>query len=179
MRTAQMLRRRWPWFGSVAAALVLAAYGVHRFAAHATPLSALDARHEPVTGVVESLPFEQGRLIVSEIPQGNGFNGWYLTRNFWGWHEVSFGAVSGGLGRTNYPIDWAAVNAKRKTLLWGVVERPMNAVVFTEDGRLFSASVGTAGLWHMTVPGAVHVVYDNQWLMRLRNGKLEPMYPHR
>ena len=79
-----MWRRRWPWLGSVAVVCVLLiGSSLHYFVAHATPHSALVSQHEPFTGVIESVPFVGGRLIVSEILQG-GYNGWYLTKTIWG-----------------------------------------------------------------------------------------------
>ena len=167
-------RRILGWAG---AAAVLAVGGVvaHRFSTHATPARALAAAHEPIAGVMESLSFQHGRLIVTEVPigQGGGFNGWYLTRTIWGWHVDGYGNVETNLGT---PIDWSSVTAHGKTLLWGVIERPMKSVILSQHGRSFSATVEKAGLWHMTVPFGVGVIYDRQWSMQLPNGKTVPMY---
>ncbi|NMP24635.1 hypothetical protein [Sulfobacillus harzensis] len=166
--------------GWASAAAVLGVGGVvaHRFYTHATPERALAAEHTPSTGVVQSVPFAQGRLVISETPHGHGFYGWYLTRNFWGWHVGTTSSVSLGLNPSESPVDWAAISADGKTLLWGVSERPMKSVVYHQGRRSFSASIGTAGLWHVQVPGSVGVVYTRQWSMNLKNGKTVPMYPH-
>ena len=77
------------------------------------------------------------------------------------------------------PLYWTAIIADGKTLLWGQVgltDPPMKAVVFSKGGRLFSSRIRAAGLWHITVPGTLHLVYNSQWFV-LRNGKLTPMYP--
>lgn len=179
MKKAGWVRRTWALAGGAAVVLILAGYVGHRFVTHTTPTRALAVAHEPVTGVVESVPFNRGLLMVSEIPHegpgASGFNGWYLTRNFWGWHVDGYGQVETNVGGT--PIDWSPVTAHRKTLLWGVTERPMKTVILSQHGRSFSAAVGTAGLWHMTVPFDVGVIYNNQWAMRLSTGKTVPMYP--
>ena len=141
-------------------------------------MRALAAAHDPIPGVVESAPFAQGRLIVSEVPvgQGGGFDGWYLTRTLWGWHVDGYGNVETNLGGT--PIVWSSVTAHGKTLLWGVTERPMKSVILVQRERSFSATVGKADLWHMTVPFGMGVIYDRQWSMQLPNGKTVLMYPH-
>ncbi len=169
-------RRRMLGWASAAAVLVVGGVAMHRFSAHATPMRALAAAHDPISGIVESVAFAQGRLIVSEVPvgQGGGFNGWYLTRTLWGWHVNGYGNVETHLGGA--PIDWSAVAVQGKTLLWGVTERPMKSVILVQHGRSFSATVGKAALWHMTVPFGIGVIYDRQWSMQLPNGKTVPMY---
>lgn len=76
-----------------------------------------------------------------------------------------------------FPISYAAIYANGRTMLWGVTERPIKTVILSWAHRSFSAAVGATGLWHMTVPGSVHVVYNRQWSMMLPNGKIALMYP--
>lgn len=158
--------------------LFVAGIAVNRLFTHATPERALTAEHAPFTGVVQVVPFAQGRLVVSETPHGRGFNGWYLTRNFWGWHVGTVSSVYVGLAPSAHPVEWSAISVDGKTMLWGVIERPMKAVIYRQGRRSFSALVGTAGLWHVEVPGDVGVIYNRQWSMELRNGKTVPMYSH-
>lgn len=47
----------------------------------------------------------------------------------------------------------------------------MKSVILGQHGRSFSATVGKAGLWHMTVPFGMGVIYDRQWSMQLPNGE--------
>ncbi|WP_139061580.1 hypothetical protein [Sulfobacillus thermosulfidooxidans] len=163
------------WFSALLG-LVMAGIVAHRIITHATPERALLADHAPFTGIVQSLPFAQGRLIISEQPHGNGFYGWYLTHNFWGWHDVTTSVVSTGLTPSEAPINWTIIPAKGQAMLWGVIERPMKTVIFRQDQQTFSCSVGPAGLWHLQLPHDVSVIGNNQWFMRLRNGKIVPMY---
>ena len=62
--------RRMLGWASAAGVLVVGGVVAHRFSDHATPMRALAAAHDPIPGVVESVPFAQGRLIVSEVPVG-------------------------------------------------------------------------------------------------------------
>ena len=174
-----ILRWRGLWGWSVIAAIILGASIVvaHRFYAHATPERTLAAQQLPLTGIVRSIPFAQGELVISKIRQDDDFNGWYLTQNVWGWHVGTLSMVYSHLAPSEFPISYAAIYANGITMLWGVTERPMKTVILSWDHRSFSAAVGAKGLWYMTVPGSVHVVYNRQWSMMLLNGKIAPMYP--
>lgn len=169
-------RRVWGLTGVVAAVVVLAGYASHRIATHVTPARALRAAHEPFAGVVESIPFEHGRLLVTEAPQGQGeaFDGWWLTRDLWGWHVNGIGEVEGNVG--DMPINWSTVVVHGTSLVWGITEQAMKRVMLSTHGHTYSAPVGKIGLWHMSVPYRVGVVYNRQWSMRLPNGKIRPMY---
>ncbi len=174
-----ILRWRGLWVWSSIAAIILGAGVVvaHRFYAHATPERALAAQQFPLTGIVRSIPFAQGELVISKMGQNGGFNGWYLTQNLWGWHVGTLSMAYSHLAPSEFPSSYAAIYANGRTMLWGVTERPMKTVILSWDHRPFLAAAGAEGFWHMTVPGSVHVVYNRQWSMMLPNGKIVPMYP--
>ena len=174
-----ILRCRGLWVWSGIAAIILGAGIVvaHRFYAHSTPERALAAQQFSLPGIVRSIPLAQGELVIAKIGQDAGFNGWYLTHNMWGWHVGTLSMVYSHLAPSEFPISYAAIYANGRTLLRGVTERSMKSVILSWDHRSFSAAAEATGLWHMTVPGSVHVVYNRQWSMMLPNGKIASMHP--